>query len=560
PTNTPTATDTPAPTSTPTSTPTATHTPSPTPSPTSAGQVVLAVVPVTTTVGVGETFSITLETRAGTQLVDGASAYLNFDPTVLQVVTVTAGSALPVVLQNDVDNGAGQVNFVAGVEISNPNYPSGTFTLATVTFRATAGSAGTPLVFNVAMPRKSDVTASGLGSVLDRTENGTVVIGTSLVGSVTLQGRPAPPDPSWSVPLSLSLTLSGESVPAYEFTPTTDESGTCTVSGIAPGTYQAQVKNGHTLQNTQTVTLTAGANNIDFGTLREGDANNDNYVTLLDFSILATTFGKGQGAPGYDDRADFNGDGFVTLLDFSLLATNFGQAGDTLQGSPLQVKSTQRLSSSGIFDDDVLTQAGPVVLAIVPLTTTVNAGDTFDIAVEVRAGAQQVDSVGAYLDFNPTLLQAKSITPGPVTVADLPLGFANSLDNVNGHADFARGVAVTDPTYPSGTFILATFTFTATAESAGTPISFQLADPRRSIATFGGFSVLDHTQAGTVTTCYNLDGIGGVDTADLQLVAGRWRLPAENPDYNVRFDVVYDEIIDIRDIMTVVDHWGQQCP
>ena len=41
----------------------------------------------------------------------------------------------------------------------------------------------------------------------------------------------------------------------------------------------------------------------------------------------STTFSKCQGYAGYDDRADFNEDNCVTLLDFSLLATNFGQGG-----------------------------------------------------------------------------------------------------------------------------------------------------------------------------------------------------------------------------------------
>ena len=69
---------------------------------------------------------------------------------------------------------------------------------------------------------------------------------------------------------------------------------------------------------------------LDFGTLRAGDANNDNKVTIVDFSILATTFGKSAGDVGYDDRADSNGDGKVTIVDFSLLASNFGTNGDAL--------------------------------------------------------------------------------------------------------------------------------------------------------------------------------------------------------------------------------------
>jgi hypothetical protein len=72
----------------------------------------------------------------------------------------------------------------------------------------------------------------------------------------------------------------------------------------------------------------AGLNEIDFGLLREGDANNDNVVSILDFSILATAFGECSDCPLFDERADFNGDGCILINDFSLLATNFGESGD----------------------------------------------------------------------------------------------------------------------------------------------------------------------------------------------------------------------------------------
>jgi hypothetical protein len=63
------------------------------------------------------------------------------------------------------------------------------------------------------------------------------------------------------------------------------------------------------------------------GTLRTGDANNDNVVTTSDFNIMKSTFGKGLGDPGYDDRADFNGDNRVNTSDFTLLKGNFGMGG-----------------------------------------------------------------------------------------------------------------------------------------------------------------------------------------------------------------------------------------
>ena len=63
------------------------------------------------------------------------------------------------------------------------------------------------------------------------------------------------------------------------------------------------------------------------GELRTGDANSDNVVDVLDFTILKGTFGKTEGNPGYDPRADFTGDNIVEVTDFNLLKGNFGQAG-----------------------------------------------------------------------------------------------------------------------------------------------------------------------------------------------------------------------------------------
>ena len=153
----------------------------------------------------------------------------------------------------------------------------------------------------------------------------------------------------------------GEISPRYTFTPTTDASGHFSLSSILPGDYDLQVKNSHTLQNKVTATLNLGTTTIDFGALREGDANNDNFVSLVDFSILSSTFGKCQGTIGYDDRADFNEDQCVSLLDFSLLATNFGQSGAAV----IQRYSLNKLN------------AGDVQLIIAPATASLLLGKSF---------------------------------------------------------------------------------------------------------------------------------------------------------------------------------------
>ncbi len=141
--------------------------------------------------------------------------------------------------------------------------------------------------------------------------------GCTLTGSVALQGRPQAPHPSWSVPLTVTIGTTSYSV-------MTDQRGNFGLSGLTPGTYNITVKNRHTLRNQKSgVTLVVGVNTVNFGTLLEGDANDDNYVNISDFSLLRLGF-----APRYDERVDFNQDGIVNISDFSLLAVNFGRHGN----------------------------------------------------------------------------------------------------------------------------------------------------------------------------------------------------------------------------------------
>jgi len=141
--------------------------------------------------------------------------------------------------------------------------------------------------------------------------------------SYTLQGRT-----EHAANLLVDVYTSGGTTPIYQFTPTGSSTGEAMINGIAPGTYDIVVKTATHLQTMQTITITAGANALNVGELLAGDANDDNQITLLDFTILATSFNLNSGNAGYDDRADFNGDDQITLLDFTLLATNFNLQGD----------------------------------------------------------------------------------------------------------------------------------------------------------------------------------------------------------------------------------------
>lgn len=147
-------------------------------------------------------------------------------------------------------------------------------------------------------------------------------------GTVTFPGRPAAPDALLVNDFTLTVTHVGSGTVINSSTTTTNSSGVFTVSGMTQfESYTFRIKGSNSLSIVRTASLSSGTTNLDFGSLKYGDANNDNIVNINDFAILAATFGKTSGMAGYDGRADFNGDSAITILDFSQLAANFGQTG-----------------------------------------------------------------------------------------------------------------------------------------------------------------------------------------------------------------------------------------
>ena len=250
--------------------------------------------------------------------------------------------------------------------------------------------------------------------------------------------------------------------------------GYLNIRGIEPGEYDLRVKHSHTLQDKINVTLVEGLNQLsDCVTLPEGDANNDNYVMLNDFSILVTTFGKCESDDGYDERADFNEDDCVTILDFSMLATNFGQAGDDFWPWPgtLQLPAMRTSTITPLNDVFIVANAQPI------------ANEQLCMGLEVQAGEQAVDGAAAHLDFPAELLQVETITMGEA----LAMTLEDDFDNKQGTIDIAAG---TLSDFPSGTFELAEVCFTVTGNLKGSAIDFQFDAPRQTDVTFGGASIL----------------------------------------------------------------------
>ena len=171
----------------------------------------------------------------------------------------------------------------------------------------------------------ADKQVSQTSNVVTLLYDANAVLDGDITLSYTLEART-----DQAIDLTVNVYTQGSTTALYQFTPTGSSAGEATVTGLVPGNYEVAVKSAMHLQRIETITVVEGINSLPFGELKAGDANNDNFVTLEDFSILTGTFNLLSTDGSYDPRADFNGDGLVTLEDFSLLSGNFNIQGDII--------------------------------------------------------------------------------------------------------------------------------------------------------------------------------------------------------------------------------------
>ncbi len=280
-------------------------------------------------------------------------------------------------------------------------------------------------------------------------------------GSVDLQrpGKPAP-DPSWQVQLSVR-------VGSTDYSTSTDQWGKFTLAGLTPGTYDIRVKNAHTLSRLKNgVTLVAGTNSVDVGTLLEGDANNDDVVNSSDFLLLRGSYFKSVGQPGFVDGADFNEDDIVNSSDFLLLRGNYFKSGPVTSSQAYEEATETSLETQ---------TADTVSISIQPASTAVRVGDEFDLDVRVDAGATGVAAADVFINFDPDELEVLEIADGqPLTM------LAKLYDNGAGTVDIGAGTLGTPAT---GSFVLAKLHLRAKASTQGnlTLVAFSLTAPRQTV-------------------------------------------------------------------------------
>ncbi|MBC7234668.1 MAG: hypothetical protein H5T69_02415 [Chloroflexi bacterium] len=319
-----------------------TITPSPSPTSTSTTTPIptdvatIWISPTHSEVAVGMTTTVDIEISNVKNLY-GATVELSFDPTLAQVVDADPGEAgvqialgdllsPDNVVTNQVDNTAGTIELDLSQIAPSPPV-TGTGTLASIVFEGTHGGLS-PISFTEVLLGNPDgveipaVSVDGELLVLD---------GSTLIGSVSFQGRPAPPSLAWRTPLSVTLTTPGGGGPDFTFGTVCDETGTFTITNIVSGTYHVKVRDLHSLWNVrQSQPIHLGLNYVNMGTLVEGDSNLSQTIDVVDFSILASTYAKSLGDPGYDPRADYNNSNDINVFDFSILASNFGRSGENI--------------------------------------------------------------------------------------------------------------------------------------------------------------------------------------------------------------------------------------
>lgn len=144
------------------------------------GKAVIAIEPASSLVSVGDTFTVTARVYAGPSPVDVVEAHIDFNPKVLQVVTLVFGTALPEPvwwLGDLVDNEQGRVAYGAAQKLGVPGV-TGTFELVSIQFRAMRPSVGTVLSFSDD-PTRVTVVVSEFYPLPLRMENAEVVISTT---------------------------------------------------------------------------------------------------------------------------------------------------------------------------------------------------------------------------------------------------------------------------------------------------------------------------------------------------------------------------------------------
>ncbi|MDY6991175.1 MAG: cohesin domain-containing protein [Pseudomonadota bacterium] len=439
--------------------------------------------------------------------ISAAQVYLTFDPTKLQVNSITHNSGMELVLEQEIDNTEGYVRFAAA-SLTDYSPPLNTlFNLFTLNVTALAETQGkTSLYFDP----ENTYTLSSQGEVLPQTFSDiTLALACRVPYQVELQGRPNPaPHPSWQTELTFSGDVTGSSTTNHSAKgelPTT----------LSNGAYSICVKSEHTLRNKIEFSVPLPHTRLNLGLLREGDTDNNNRINLMDFVPILMAKNTCAPAANYNPQADLNVDGCVDINDAQLFANNYGETGDACEEerAPLQRRSGERT--------ETMTLALPAELPI---------GSSINVPIEVHATATQpVAAASAHFNFDPDAVQVNEIIAG----SQLDLRLENQFDNELGEIDFAA--VLWDSPAATETFTLATLNITVLAPEGEQTLQVNTTAPRQTHVSFMHPSPVEHESvAPAACQLYALTQNAQIATVDLTAPYPVRPLEVQYPGYDLQ--------------------------
>jgi hypothetical protein len=153
----------------------------------------LVLLPSSQTVAVHDIFDVVIEAQCNGQDIAGIAAFIDFDPDYLAVQSITDGGTLTDFVVSDYDNVIGTVDYNAGT-LTQP-WPSGTFTVATIKFKAMNPDGNISLNFSTTFPRESYADFGGQSKPGELHGTTITIIGESTPGNGNTSSE-LPPDNS----------------------------------------------------------------------------------------------------------------------------------------------------------------------------------------------------------------------------------------------------------------------------------------------------------------------------------------------------------------------------
>jgi probable HAF family extracellular repeat protein len=128
--------------------------------------------------------------------------------------------------------------------------------------------------------------------------------------------------------LQIEVRNPGSVNPLETHTVFTDAAGQYSFDTAMKGNYDIAMKGPHWLRKAAHNINTLPQSTIVSFTLINGDCDNDNEVSIGDFSMISAAFNASPGDANWLPGADLNGDLGVDIGDYSIMSAHFNQLGD----------------------------------------------------------------------------------------------------------------------------------------------------------------------------------------------------------------------------------------